>query len=200
MPKYENAIVYKLCCDDPEITDIYVGSTCNFKVRKNQHKSHCNNENGEKYDRYVYRFIREHGGWGAWSMILVKKYPHVVDNYELKQKECKWIKKLKATLNKSMPLRTKQEWTNDNKEKLIAQKKLFYINNKEKITDMKKTYYDNNKYQIKEQSKAYYHNNKEIISEKNKLTIECECGCIVTRCNIAHHRKSKKHLKLMNNE
>ena len=38
MPKYENAVVYKLCCDDPEITDIYVGSTCNFKVRKHGHK------------------------------------------------------------------------------------------------------------------------------------------------------------------
>jgi hypothetical protein len=40
MPKYEKAVVYKLCCDDPEITDIYVGSTCNFKVRKWNHKAH----------------------------------------------------------------------------------------------------------------------------------------------------------------
>ena len=39
MPKYENSVVYKLCCDDPEITDIYVGSTCNFKVRKTNTKA-----------------------------------------------------------------------------------------------------------------------------------------------------------------
>ena len=39
MPQYENAVVYKLCCDDPEMTDIYVGSTCNFKVRKTNTKA-----------------------------------------------------------------------------------------------------------------------------------------------------------------
>ena len=103
MPKYENALVYKLCCDDPEITDIYVGSTCNFKVRKQKHKSSCNNENGEHFNRYVYQYIRENGGWDAWSMILVKKYPHVVDNQELVMKERKWVTILKATLNKQIP-------------------------------------------------------------------------------------------------
>ena len=103
MPKYENAVVYKLCCDDPEITDIYVGSTCNFKVRKWNHKSSCCNPKDHKHNRYVYRFVREHGGWDAWSMILVKKYPHVVDNQELLMKERKWVTRLKATLNKQIP-------------------------------------------------------------------------------------------------
>ncbi len=82
MPKYENAIVYKLCCDDPEITDIYVGSTCNFKVRKWKHKSDCANENSKRYNSYVYQFIREHGGWDAWSMILVKNAWSMKRHYE----------------------------------------------------------------------------------------------------------------------
>jgi hypothetical protein len=120
MPKYENAVVYKLCCDDPEITDIYVGSTCNFKMRKWNHKSSCCNPNDYKHNLYVYQFIRENGGWDAWSMILIKKYPHVVDNQELLMKERKWITRLKATLNKQLPNRTKNEWKMDNKEYIKA--------------------------------------------------------------------------------
>jgi hypothetical protein len=72
-------------------------------VRKWSHKSSCCNPNDYKHNRYVYQFIREHGGWDAWSMILVKKYPHVVDNQELLMKERKWITKLNATLNKRVP-------------------------------------------------------------------------------------------------
>jgi hypothetical protein len=116
MPNYKNSMVYQLYCDDPEITDIYVGSTTNFKVRKNQHKSSCCNQNDDKHNRYVYRFIRENGGWENWSMILIKKYPDVVDKYELHTKERKWIKRMKATLNKIIPTRTGEEWIIDNKE------------------------------------------------------------------------------------
>ena len=157
MPKYENAVVYKLCCDDPEITDIYVGSTCNFKMRKWNHKSSCCNPNDYKHNRYVYQFIREHGGWDAWSMILVKKYPHVVDNQELLMKERKWITKLNATLKKRVPC---------------------------VILELGKTEYH----------KQRYEKNKEHLTEK----IKCDCGCMTGRNNISHHRKTQKHIRLMN--
>ena len=49
MPKveidYSKTIIYKLCCKDINITDIYVGHTTNFIKRKNEHKSDCNNPN-----------------------------------------------------------------------------------------------------------------------------------------------------------
>ncbi len=67
MPKnkinYSNTIIYKLCCNDPEITDIYIGNTTNFTKRKNNHKSCCNNSNDKNHNFYVYQFIRNHGGW-----------------------------------------------------------------------------------------------------------------------------------------
>ncbi len=178
MPKYENAVVYKLCCDDPEITDIYVGSTCNFKVRKWQHKTSCNNENSKQYNSYVYRFIREHGGWDAWSMILVKKYPHVVDNQELLMKERKWITRLKATLNKQIP------------------GALLELGKTEYGKQYFKEYSKLNKTKLLEYSKQHYDKNKNKILEK----IKCECGCMIGRNNISHHIKTKKHIKLMNNE
>ena len=176
MPKYENAVVYKLCCDDPEITDIYVGSTCNFKVRKWDHKKNCNNENDEKYNRYVYRFIREHGGWDAWSMILVKKYPHVADNQELLMKERKWITKLNATLNKRVPGALLELGTTE-------------YQRQDKIIEYKKQW-----------GKQYRIKNKEHINQNKREQIKCECGCVIGRSNISHHRKSKKHIKLMNDK
>ena len=163
MPKYENAVVYKLCCDDPEITDIYVGSTCNFKVRKWDHKKNCNNENDEKYNRYVYRFIREHGGWDAWSMILVKKYPHVADNQELLMKERKWITKLNATLNKRVPCALlelgKTEYNKHHYEK-----------NKNKILEYSKQHYEKNKIKLSEHRKQYYKLNTAMNTAKLNTT------------------------------
>ena len=195
MPKYENAIVYKLCCDDPEITDIYVGSTCNFKVRKWQHKSDCTNENSKEYNRYVYQYIRENGGWDAWSMILIKKYPDVVDNQELLMKERKWITKLNATLNKRVPCALlelgKTEYDKQHYEK-----------NKTKLLEYGKQHYEKNKTKLleygKQYSKHYREQNSIKILEKANEKIECECGCMIVRSHIARHIKTKKHIELLN--
>jgi hypothetical protein len=192
MPKYENAVVYKLCCDDPEITDIYVGSTCNFKVRKHQHKTACNNQNGKEYNRHVYKFIRENGGWDNWSMILIKKYPNVVDTYELHKKERKWLKKLKGTLNKQIPSRTREQWYNDNDEVI----KQYYKKNKEKF----KQYYETNKDMIRKQKQQYRKDNIEQIKAYKNEKIECECGCLISRNHLSRHRTTKKHVELINDK
>ena len=41
---YTNTIIYKIVCNDLNITDLYVGSTTDFTNRKYNHKSSCNNE------------------------------------------------------------------------------------------------------------------------------------------------------------
>ena len=49
MPKtdvdYSNTIIYKICCKDESITDVYVGHTTNFIQRKYSHKISCSNLN-----------------------------------------------------------------------------------------------------------------------------------------------------------
>ena len=57
MVKYNESMIYKLCCKDTDITDIYLGSTTNFRCRKNQHKSQCHNINAKGYNYKVYKFI-----------------------------------------------------------------------------------------------------------------------------------------------
>ena len=52
-------MIYKLCCKNTDIKEIYIGSTTNFKRRKYNHKSNYLKKNKFK----VYEFINENEGW-----------------------------------------------------------------------------------------------------------------------------------------
>ena len=54
-------------------------------------------------------------------------------------------------------------------------------------------YYQANKETFKEKMKEYRQKNKEKISEREKEKIECDCGSIVRRGDIAQHKRTKKH-------
>ncbi len=45
----------------------------------------------------------------------------------------------------------------------------------------------------KEYYQAYRRANKERIKEQDKQKIECDCGSIVRRSDIARHKRTKKH-------
>tara|TARA_R110000823_G_C15690367_1_gene475301 strand:- start:9 stop:602 length:594 start_codon:yes stop_codon:yes gene_type:complete len=184
MPNYQNGLIYKLCCKDANITDIYVGSTTNFKQRKKHHKSDCNTEKSNSSNRPVYKFIRENGRFENWDMVLVEYYK-CETKLELEKREREIIENLKPTLNKTIPTRTSKEWREDNKEKVEQYKKEYNKKNKEKA----KEYYQNNKEQIKEN----YEKNKEKILEQLKEKVTCECGAILTIHHLARHKKSIKH-------
>jgi len=190
---YNRAKIYKLCCKDPNITDIYVGSTLNHYRRKNQHKSRCNNPNSKSYNFHVYKFIRNNGGFDNWNIIVLEEYEAKNKN-DLLWKEREWIDKLLPTLNCFKPIITRvekleydkekskeryqnnkekiseqsKEYRKNNKEKILEQKKEYYENNKEKISERKKEYYENNKEKCLEQMKEYRENNKEKLSEYYK--------------------------------
>ena len=88
---------------------------------------------------------------------------------------------------------TKKEYYQANKDKLKEQIKEYRQANKDKIKEQKKEYYQENKDKIKEQKKEYYQANKEKILERDKQKIECECGSIVRRSDIAKHNRTKRH-------
>ena len=214
MVNYSKGLVYKLCCNDTDITDIYVGSTTNFIRRKCTHKSACNNKNDKKYNRYVYKFIRNNGGWDNWSMILLREYS-TTNKKQLERKERKYIEKLGATLNCTIPTRTQSEWYEDNKELSCERSRLHYANNKEHHNKMNKDRYEANKDKVLEQQREYYNKNKQMIlerekkyREKNKETIKqyknkkiaCDCGCEIAQGNKTRHMKSQKHKDLMDEQ
>ena len=170
MPNYNKSMIYKLCCNDPSIKDVYVGSTTNFTRRKHDHKNNCNNEKDKSYNRYVYRFIRDNGGFENWSMILVEEVC-CENKKQLHTIEREWFENLHATLNKQVPNRT----------------------NKEYQKEYQKEYYQNNKDKTKEKNKQYRENNKDKIKEK----ITCICGTKFRKADLSTHKKTKKHRKLI---
>ena len=69
----QTGFIYKLCCRDPTIKDVYVGSTKNLRVRKAEHKHICNNDLSKSYNYNVYQFIRANGGFDNWDVIQLEE-------------------------------------------------------------------------------------------------------------------------------
>ena len=206
MPNYANSSVYKLLKqDDYDNTNIYIGSTTNFRGRKNCHKNSCITDN-PKYNIKVYQFIRDNGGWEQWTMIQLEAFPCETKK-ELETRERYWIEQMKPVLNCMIPTRTHKEWDDDTKyhkeyreknKKVIAEKKqVYHKKNKEVIKEKKDIYYQNNKEIYLEKAKEYRENNKEQIVEKRKEIMTCECGCILTKDSLRKHIKTQTHIKLI---
>jgi hypothetical protein len=177
MVNYNNSIIYKLCCKDIDVKEVYVGSTTNFIRRRQQHKDACNNN--VKYNYRVYQFIRANGGFENFDMIQIEKYS-CDDKRELHARERYWIEELNATLNCLIPMRTHKE---------------YYEKKKEKNKEYNKEYRKNNIEKIKEKKKEYYEKNKEKISQKNKKTYYCEsCEKELLLINKLRHEKSFSHI------
>jgi hypothetical protein len=65
--------IYKIYCNDDNVTDTYIGSTKNISTRKYQHKQACNNENNSNYNAKVYKIIRANGGWNNWNFAVIEE-------------------------------------------------------------------------------------------------------------------------------
>jgi len=193
---YSKGLIYKLCCKDATIEDIYIGSTTNFTKRKHKHKYDCYNLNKIKtYNRILYKCIRENGGFENWDMILIEFYS-CNNKKELEAKERKYIEELKPTLNFTIPTRTKEEWYQHNKYTIIERQKHYYENNKDKKKQYHKEYQLNHKEKLDKYKKEYYDTNKTIISEKSKIKIECNfCKSLVCKKTLKRHQTSLKCLK-----
>jgi len=57
----------------------------------------------------------------------------------------------------------------------------------------KKQYYNDNREQKLEQFRQYYIDNRERLNENRKTKIQCECGSVINRGDIAKHNRSQKH-------
>ena len=177
-------MIYKFCCKDTSITDIYIGSTCNFHRRKACHKYCCNNENDKRHNLQVYKFIRDHGGFENWEMIMIEERS-VENKFQKEKLEREHIERLKPSLNCFIPTRTKKE---------------YYEAHKEEIAEKKKEYHEKNKEVILKKRKEYREQNKEEIAKYNKEKIVCDCGSFVTRIHKARHLRTQKHQDFINQQ
>ena len=184
---YNNGKIYKIINPQNEI--IYIGSTAQEQLC-DRFKNHKHKGNGNK-------------------IILIDNCP-CNSKQELVKKEQEIIEQYDNLLNKFRAYRSEEDNTEDrkktrkkyrdkNKEKLSEKKKTYYEENKNTISERYKVYYENNKNEILEKQKKYNEKNKEKIEEYNKVKVNCECGCEIRKDKLLRHKKTKKHIKLMEN-
>ena len=207
MPDYNNNCIYKICCKDENIKELYIGHTTNFNIRKGGHKTNCNNEKGEHYSLLLYQFIRMNGGWENFDMI--KLYDHPCSSLKeacIEERKC--MEGLNCKLNTINSYTSEQERLENNKlnckEYRInnAEKiKEYNHNNREKIRLQKNEYYQNNKENNKEKKKEYYEqyyqiNKEPILLQKKgyaKAKVNCKnCNKLLSRSSLYNHKKKCK--------
>ncbi len=102
---YSNTIIYKIICNDSNVTDVYVGHTTNFVQRKRSHKQNSISDKSGNYNCKLYQVIRSNGGWYNWKMSIVNFFD-CKDQYEAREKEQEYFVSLNATLNSIEPMPT----------------------------------------------------------------------------------------------
>jgi hypothetical protein len=172
MVNYGNGLIYKLCCNDTNIKEEYVGSTTDFTERKRCHKKNCNNPNSKQYNINVYKFIRDNGGFENFCMIQIEKYP-CDSKRELETRERYWIETLESKLNCKIPTRTPKEWRVENSDKILEYSKEWRVENADKIkewrvenADKLKEWRVENADKLKEKQKEYRVENADKLKER----------------------------------
>ena len=155
---YKKAVIYMIVCKTNSSL-LYIGSTTDFRKRKNSHKGKCNNDKFKAYNFQVYVMIRANGGWDAFDMKPVKEFP-CENKIQLLIEEERIRTEMNANLNANRSMTS----TDDKKEQI----KEYHQQHKEQIAEQMKEYYQQHKEPIAEQQKEYRQQNKEQIAERKR--------------------------------
>ena len=91
-------LIYEIRCKDPEVKELYIGSTTNLHQRLKCHKTCVTNPTNPHYSFKIYKTIRENGGWDNWEAKEIEKLENV-SKIEARIREEEISKMLGATLN-----------------------------------------------------------------------------------------------------
>jgi hypothetical protein len=142
MPDYQRSKIYTIRCRTDD-TLIYVGSTTQSLAKRwGGHKVDSNRQGNN--NRLIYTTIN--GEFDNWYIELYELYP-----CNCKEELCKRegeVIRLMGTLNKDIAGRTQQEWTADNKEKVMGYNKKYRENNREKRAEYTRKYIQQKKNNI----------------------------------------------------
>ena len=174
---YKNGKIYKIV--DNAYTKMYIGSTTqSLSKRFSKHKGDYKIWKNGKTNYVSSYCIFDEFGIENCKIELIENYICNSKN-ELERKEGEHIKN-NDCVNKVIAGRTKKEYYNDNKNKILEKAKEYYNDNKKEISENKKEYYEANKQQI---------------LNIKKIRVVCECGKEYTTGNKSKHIKTKKHIK-----
>jgi hypothetical protein len=101
--KYDNTIIYKIYCKDPEISDFYIGHTTNFLRKKQYHKEMCINP---KNNDFLHNFIYNNGGFSNFNMVYLDVINTACNHREIDKIYHDFIIKEGANLNNNIKTKT----------------------------------------------------------------------------------------------
>ena len=172
MVNYAHGKIYRIICNTTGLQ--YIGSTAStLRQRLSGHKSGYNEWCNGK-GRYLSSFLIIE--MDDYDIVLIESYP-CSNKDELHARERYWIEKLNC-INRNVPTRSWNEYRLTALDKIATVKKIWYNDNRGRLLDDKKDYYIENRNTIL-QSKA--------------VIVECECGVKLRRGDIARHKKGTKH-------
>ena len=166
---YSKGKIYKIVCDTTKL--VYIGSTCQEYLCKRlaaHRRGFVTWKEGRTSFVTSYKVL-ENNNYSIVLLELVncqtKDELVARERFHIEANDC---------VNKQHPSRTRTEYYQDNKEKIIEKVKQYYQDNKEK----KKEYRDS-------------------IKEKQNAKCACECGGKFSFQNKSTHLKSQKHLNYL---
>lgn len=108
MVNYLNSVVYKIVCNDADVTECYIGSTTNLYSRTLSHRTACRSIKHPQHLNPLYTSMRVNGGWENWSVTILEKCPCNARK-ELLARERHWYDITPDKLNKNVPNSGKAE-------------------------------------------------------------------------------------------
>ena len=186
MPDYSKGKIYKIVNDKND--KIYFGSTCQSLSQR------MGNHRGKQYLK-LYTSNKLGVDLKECKIILVENV-NCNSKEELLKRERYYIENFDC-VNKNIPGRTLKEYYQENKDKLTEKGKIYRQNNKKKIYEKNKKYNEKNKDKITKWRKQWREKNRDKIREKGKEKITCDCGCLINKKHLAIHKRTKKHIKLL---
>ena len=198
MNRYENGKIYQIV--DVAYNKCYIGSTCeSLSKRMNRHKHNYKQYLLGKQDRLTSFYMFDEVGIENCKIELLEAYP-CCNKEELQRREGHYIKN-NPCVNKVVPLRTPEEWYNDNRAKALKQFQHYHENNKEAVRQRKGEKITcecgdvicRNHKRIHVQSKRHHDNLQKPEQYIQKETYVCSCGSSIQCIEKSRHEKSKKH-------
>ena len=151
---------YRFVCNDPNIVNMYVGSSINLTKRKSCHKSMCNNPNDKNYNLLVYKTIRDNGGWNNWRLLEIE-HKILNDKTEAKQREQYWIEYYNAQMNVFKLNFNQREYYEQHREQISNYQRDYYEKNKEQLIDYQREYDEQHRDKKNAQKRERYKRKKQ---------------------------------------
>ena len=184
---YQRSKIYSIRSHQTDL--VYIGSTIQpLHKRLYEHRKHYKRWLNDEYNYTTsYEVIQ----YDDHYIELVEEYP-CNSKLELLRREGQVIRETENCC-KIIPSRTKTEWYQDNRDKILEQMAKYYQDNKDKLVEIHANYYQNNREKILEQIANYYQENRDKISKKGKVKVVCECGSEIRKSDLPRHKRTKKH-------